>query len=107
MSSLLHDIRQGLRSLAKNPWFAMQALLTLALGIAANTVIFTMVNSVLLRGLQFREVRFSSTSQRPRACASILRRGSQHQGKEVIRARWALLPSRLADGRPYDFSARV
>lgn len=55
MSSLLRDLRQGLRSLAKSPWFALQALLTLALGIAANTVIFTMVNSVLLRGLQFRD----------------------------------------------------
>jgi len=55
MTNVLQDIRYGLRQLAKNPGFATVAILTLALGVAANTVIFTVMNATILKPLPFPE----------------------------------------------------
>jgi putative ABC transport system permease protein len=55
MTNVLQDVRYGLRQLAKNPGFAAVAVLTLALGVAANTVIFTVMNATILKPLPFPE----------------------------------------------------
>src|SRR6266576_4175327 len=55
MDSLIKDLSYGIRSLLKQPGFTLVAICTLALAIGGNTAIFTVVNAVLLRPLQYPE----------------------------------------------------
>jgi predicted permease len=89
MSDFWNDAKHSLRMFAKNPGFTLAALAALALGIGANTAIFTVVNTVLLKPLTYpqpdRMVQFLNTSpQGNGAVASVINFHSWQQQANVF-----------------------
>lgn len=71
LDSTAHDIRYAIRTLARSPGFTVTVLLTLALGIGANSAIFSMVNGVLLRRLPYANAERIVVAQHPSASLGI------------------------------------
>lgn len=74
LDKLLRDLRFGMRSLLQSPGFAVTAILTLALGIGANTAVFSVMNAVLLKSLPVSDPErlvYLRTSNPPRGTGTI------------------------------------
>jgi len=106
METLVSDIKYGLRLIIKNPVFSLVVVVALALGIGANTAIFSVLNAVLLKPLPYaNSEHLVMMWQRLRASACRKTRTGLPRPNSatsaVIRARSATLPRYKVPASPF------
>ena len=99
MGRLFHDLRYVLRSLRAAPGFTLIAVITLALGIGANTAIFSVINTVLLKPLSYPE------PDRMVSLMSVSKRGQNRGGSPTKYNEWRAQTDVLQDVSAYKFGA--
>ena len=115
MENLLYDVRYGIRVLLKSPGFTAVALLALTLGIGANTAIFSVVNTVLLRPLAYKDpdrlmTLWETTQSIERSSASIPNFKdwrAQNQSFDDMAAAWRTNVNLTGSGEPERLIGRM
>ncbi len=110
MDSLLQDIRYALRSLAKSPGFTAITLVTLALGIGANSAIFSVVNGVLIRPLPYPDAdrlvvareTYSGDQTGSVSGANFIDWRDRARSFQSMTASWGVSMSLIGAGEPQD-----
>jgi predicted permease len=108
LSDLRADMTYGLRRLRRSPGFAVAAILSLALGVGANTLVFSVVNSLLLRPLPVgrpQELFFLEADRRPSHSYPLYKDLRDRAGNVASLAGYRIAPMNVVSGR--DQAARV